>query len=87
LGGGGGKRQRTEHASSDLDMEGARMSDQDGRSSPLPAASTPAVLAARPDEPPATAESWDDENGVWVGDRAAGGDAPIPSPLWIFGYG
>ena len=30
---------------------------------------------------------WDAKLGVWVGERAAGGSAEIPDPLWIFGYG
>eukprot|EP00903_Cladosiphon_okamuranus_P010190 g9649.t1 len=30
---------------------------------------------------------WDAEAGVWVGDKAAGHEGDIPSPLWIFGYG
>ena len=33
-----------------------------------------------------TAPVWDAENGVYVGNRAAGSD-DVPSPLWIFGYG
>lgn len=28
---------------------------------------------------------WDDEAGVWIGDKAAGHEGDIPSPLWIFG--
>ncbi|CAN0393676.1 unnamed protein product [Ascophyllum nodosum] len=31
--------------------------------------------------------SWDAAAGIWVGDRAAGCDGDVPSPLWIFGYG
>ncbi|CAN0129184.1 unnamed protein product [Pylaiella littoralis] len=33
----------------------------------------------------AAAAAWDAEAGVWVGDRAAGHEGSIPSPLWIFG--
>ncbi|CAM9527526.1 unnamed protein product [Ectocarpus sp. 6 AP-2014] len=38
---------------------------------------------------PATAAPavWDADAGVWVGDRAAGQQGSVPSPLWIFGYG
>ena len=30
---------------------------------------------------------WDAAKGVWVGEKAAGDEIEIPSPLWIFGYG
>ncbi|CAM9353975.1 unnamed protein product [Ectocarpus fasciculatus] len=45
--------------------------------------------AAPPGGPAADAASgvWDAEAGVWVGDRAAGQEGSVPSPLWIFGYG
>lgn len=29
--------------------------------------------------------SWDAAEGVWVGDKAAGFEGEVPSPLWIFG--
>lgn len=29
---------------------------------------------------------WDAEAGVWLGDRAAGQEGSVPSPLWIFGW-
>ena len=28
---------------------------------------------------------WDPAAGVWVGDKAAGHEGDLPSPLWIFG--
>lgn len=34
----------------------------------------------------AVAAAWDAVAGVWVGDKAAGHQGDIPSPLWIFGY-
>jgi len=33
------------------------------------------------------AGTWNAEAGVWVGDRAIGGDIAVPKPLVIFGYG
>ena len=35
----------------------------------------------------AAAREWDAAKGVWVGEKAAGDEIDIPSPLWIFGYG
>lgn len=42
--------------------------------------------AAGTTEAPAAAV-WDAAAGVWIGDKAAGHEGDIPSPLWIFGYG
>lgn len=48
---------------------------------PAPADATSGGAAANP----ATAV-WDADAGVWVGDRAAGQEGSVPSPLWIFGW-
>lgn len=33
----------------------------------------------------ARAGVWDADQGVWIGDKAAGHEGIVPSPLWIFG--
>lgn len=42
---------------------------------------TTSVMSATP----AASAVWDAAAGVWVGDKAAGLEENIPSPLWIFG--
>lgn len=50
-----------------------------------PSSSTSTMSAATGTGETPAAAVWDGAAGVWVGDKAAGHEGDIPSPLWIFG--
>ena len=48
--------------------------------------SFPTLLPTQQKMIPSTKGEWDSANGVWKGDKAISND-PLPSPLYLFGYG